>query len=155
MVVRFILSIILLAIAGVSGWYFSLHQHPLPAKKTIDNVSVPSLPNNMQQDKSIHLIETFHSPALFVKQLAGDRDAGRKIFREFCATCHAKTPVIEMDAPRLDDKKAWQLRRKMGVDALLTITVNGAGAMPARGGCFECSDEQLRETIQYMLEQAD
>jgi cytochrome c5 len=44
------------------------------------------------------------------------------------------------------------MRRQLGLDILLNITVNGVGAMPARGGCFECSDEQLRTTIRYILD---
>jgi len=37
------------------------------------------------------------------------------------------------------------------MDTLLKMTIQGVGAMPARGGCFECSDGQLKEAIIYML----
>ena len=112
------------------------------------------------QDSSSHknssdtqMIETFHYPALFVSQLKGDKNAGEKIFKEFCSTCHAKTPRIDIHAPRIGDTKAWAALKKAGMSTLLNITISGAGAMPARGGCFECSDQQLRETIDYMLNQ--
>jgi cytochrome c5 len=59
--------------------------------------------------------------------------------------------VIDVNAPRLGDKKAWLMRQKLGLTNLLKITVNGKGAMPARGGCFECSDKQLLMAIQYIL----
>jgi cytochrome c5 len=89
-----------------------------------------------------------------VKQLIGDPLAGKKIFREFCASCHDDHPRIDVPAPRLHDQKTWQLRQKMGENSLLQITINGMGAMPARGGCFECSDAQLRETIRYILQES-
>jgi len=34
---------------------------------------------------------------------------------------------------------------------LLEHTSEGFGAMPARGGCFECTDEQLELAILAML----
>lgn len=92
-----------------------------------------------------------HSPFSFVKQLKGDPDAGRKIFKEFCAACHDANPRIDINAPRVGDHKTWQGLRQLGMESLLSMTIKGAKAMPARGGCFECSDEQLREAIEYML----
>ncbi len=102
--------------------------------------------------REVNEIQTFHYPTSIVKQLEGDKQAGMKIFKEFCASCHSKNPVIDVNAPRIGDKKAWDARSKLGMDTLLKITITGVGAMPARGGCFECSDEQLRETIQYVIE---
>lgn len=102
-------------------------------------------------EEQVQLIKTFHYPASFVKQLAGDPAAGKKIFKEFCSSCHGQQPTIDINAPRIGDHKAWRARKKMGMPALLKITVMGAGAMPARGGCFECSDEQLEMTIRYIL----
>lgn len=98
--------------------------------------------------------ESYHYPALFVKQLEGDRQAGKKIFYQFCAACHHSSPVIQVHAPLINDKKIWQIKSQMGMSSLLKLTTDGIGAMPARGGCFECSDEQLRKTIQYMLDQS-
>ncbi len=96
----------------------------------------------------------FHSPVTFVQQLKGDPDAGRKIFIEFCSACHGKIPTIDLPAPRIGDKRIWQAYKKIGLPELLKMTINGKGAMPARGGCFECSDDQLREAINYILTQS-
>lgn len=102
----------------------------------------------------VPVIETYHYPASFVKQLKGDPLAGKKIFKEFCTTCHGRQPIIDIPAPRIGDQKIWQALDTIGVDNLLKITVTGKGAMPARGGCFECSDDQLRATIVYMLNES-
>lgn len=132
--------IVLIIVSGILGFVTSYYFHR----------SSTSLP----QKNEVEVIQTFHYPATFVNQLKNDPQAGKKIFKEFCATCHDKKPLIDIRAPRLGDKAAWNMKRKMGMPALLNITIMGVGAMPSRGGCFECSDEQLRETIQYILNQS-
>ena len=104
---------------------------------------------------NVQVVQTFHYPAIWVKQIAGDPNAGEKIFKEFCATCHAKKPQINIRAPRIGDKRNWRMLHRTGMQALLRVTTQGIGAMPARGGCFECTDEQLQATIQYILNQSD
>lgn len=121
--------------AGASGFLISWYHYKKPTTPS-DNIQV---------------IETFHYPTLFVKQLKGDPLAGKKIFKEFCSACHGSLPTIDVNAPRINDKSAWVFRKKLGKKILLQQTIMGIGAMPARGGCFECSDEQLQLTIDYML----
>jgi len=129
-----ILILVALLLSGLLGFAFSWYQH-----------------FDLFPSSDVQTMQTFHSPAIFVKQLEGDPDAGRKIFKEFCAACHDKEPVIDVNAPAIGDKKAWAPRRKLGKEILLKITIDGLGAMPARGGCFECSDEQLGKAVQYIL----
>ena len=97
------------------------------------------------------MIQTFHYPTTFVKQITGDPNAGEKIFKEFCSACHSPNPQIDINAPHIGDKNIWHAYSKLGIDKLLDITIKGKGAMPARGGCFECNDEQLRQSINYIL----
>lgn len=99
-----------------------------------------------------HTLSAIHHPDAFIKQLAGDPHAGKKIFKEFCATCHAKDAALNTAAPRIGDKKSWQALNRIGMPTLLAMTQSGAPPMPPRGGCFECSDQQLQATIQYMLD---
>jgi cytochrome c5 len=129
--------IILFIISGLLGFSFSFYIHyGFKADK---------------KENDVEVIRTFHYPALFAEQLKGDKNAGEKIFKEFCSACHAKYPTIDVQAPRIGDVNAWKKRKKLGIETLLMITIQGVGAMPARGGCFECSDEELREAIQYMI----
>ncbi len=132
---RVVLIIGVLILSGLSGFAISLYQHSRTESTNGD----------------VQLIETFHYPSTFVKQLKGDPNAGQKIFKQFCTSCHGNPPTIDIIAPRIGDKKAWRIRKQMGMPALMKITTMGVGAMPARGGCFECSDEQLRDTIRYIL----
>ncbi len=135
--------IIALMLSGLLGFFISLYQH--------NHDAIPR-PEGVNGD--VQLIETFHYPSTFVKQLQGDPRAGEKIFKQFCTSCRNNPPIIDVKAPRINDKKAWEIRRQMGMDTLMKLTTTGVGAMPARGGCFECSDEQLRETILYILKQS-
>ena len=47
-------------------------------------------------------------------------------------------------AARLDAK---------GLDTLVSNAINGIGAMPARGTCSDCSDEEIKASIEYMIAQ--
>jgi cytochrome c5 len=136
---KLLLVAIAILISGLLGFIVSFYSHR--------NSDIPL------QQSSVQTIQTFHYPALFVKQLAGDPQAGKKIFKEFCSACHSKEPLIDIHAPAIGDQSAWRARKQLGIPLLLKITITGVGAMPARGGCFECSDDQLRQTIQYILNQ--
>lgn len=140
---RVILIISVFMLSGLFGFFISLYQHPQ---------AEPPRPVGVTGD--VQVIETYHYPSTFVKQLKGDPLAGQKIFKQFCTSCHGNPPTIDINAPRMGDKKAWKIRQQMGMPALMKITTTGIGAMPARGGCFECSDEQLQETIRYILRES-
>lgn len=131
--------VLILIASGILGFFTSYYRHHKPLDKDI-----------VQLGEDVR--QVFHQPVTFVKQLKNAPDAGRKIFKEFCATCHAEQPVIDIRAPRIGDKVIWSALSKQGLPTLLKVTIVGRGAMPARGGCFECSDAQLTETIQYILQ---
>jgi len=67
-----------------------------------------------------------------------------------CATCHA---IGIAGAPKLGDKVAWEPRIAQGMDVLYDHGINGlAPAMPAKGMCFTCSDDDIRSLVDYMVE---
>lgn len=92
-----------------------------------------------------------HYPQNFLKQIAGTKTEGEQIVQHYCANCHAEKPLIALGAPRIGNSQDWQLRIKAGMDVLFQHTDEGLNAMPSRGGCFECSDEQLMKAIVAML----
>lgn len=79
-----------------------------------------------------------------------DEGPGAAIFNKACTACHA-TGVA--GAPKMGDKAAWQPRIARGLDLLLQTVINGKGAMPPRGTCMDCSDDDLKVAIEYMLVQ--
>ncbi len=74
--------------------------------------------------------------------------SGEQLTAQFCAVCHASGL---MNAPRIGSE-TWSLRAQQlgGLDGLLNNAIQGIGAMPARGACAACSDEELRAAIRYM-----
>ncbi|KTD51696.1 cytochrome c5 [Legionella quinlivanii] len=92
-----------------------------------------------------------HRPQEFLQEIRGSSNEGEQIVEHFCATCHAAKPMINLGAPVIQQDEDWSLRVKQGFNLLFKHTEEGYGAMPSRGGCFECSDEQLKLAILAML----
>ena len=92
-----------------------------------------------------------HHPQEFLKRIEGTKNEGEQIVQHFCASCHASKPMIELGAPKMGQSLDWEPRFKQGMQALLTHTEEGINAMPARGGCFECSDQQLSLALLFLL----
>lgn len=76
---------------------------------------------------------------------------GQKTYQTFCQACHA-TGVA--GAPKTGDKEAWAPRIAKGDDALFESVKNGLNAMPPKGTCGDCSDEELKAAIEYILGQS-
>ena len=70
-------------------------------------------------------------------------------FNKSCATCHNAGVA---GAPKYADAVAWAPRIKKGMDVLYASTINGLPpAMPQKGMCFSCSDDELRALVDYMV----
>jgi cytochrome c5 len=92
-----------------------------------------------------------HHPQKFLETIRSKSDAAEQIYKHFCVNCHQPKPLLPLGAPTIGDKKAWEKRLTHGLAPLLKRTQEGVGLMPARGGCFECSDEQLEMVVNYMI----
>lgn len=101
-----------------------------------------------------HSANRYHHPEEFLASLAGkdQQTVGKAVYQQFCSTCHAKKPTIPLGAPRIGVTEDWQSRQALRTpQAMLKRIDAGLNAMPARGGCFECSDQQLLDAIHYLL----
>ena len=67
-----------------------------------------------------------------------------------CFACHSSGVA---GAPKLDDKEAWSERMAKGIDTVMANVINGLNAMPPKGMCFDCSDDDLRALVDYMSSQ--
>ena len=75
---------------------------------------------------------------------------GKKTYERYCFACHASGVA---GAPALDDEQAWTLRLARGREALLASVVQGMPpGMPPKGLCNTCTEEQILESIDYMIE---
>jgi len=71
------------------------------------------------------------------------------IVTKHCSACHA-TGVL--DAPKIGDTAAWKKRadEQGGLDGILAKAISGINAMPPKGTCADCTDDELREAIKKM-----
>ena len=79
---------------------------------------------------------------------AGNR-SGQEIYDTFCFACHA-TGISE--APILGDAASWADRLEKSMDELWQTTLVGLNLMPEKGSCVNCTDDELRAALDYMLE---
>ncbi|PMR71220.1 c-type cytochrome [Halomonas heilongjiangensis] len=79
---------------------------------------------------------------------AGGAD-GEAIYNRVCMACHESGAA---GAPVRGDTDAWAERVDQGFDTLLDHSINGIGAMPARGGNPNLSDEEMEAVTAYLLE---
>lgn len=73
-----------------------------------------------------------------------------QIYNTYCMACHA---TGANNAPIRGDAEAWQPRIEKGVDVLYQSALNGFnnGAMPPKGLCMNCSEDDIKATVDYIL----
>jgi len=73
--------------------------------------------------------------------------SGAAVYRRYCFSCHAAGVA---GAPKTGDAQAWAPRLVKGRDALVRSTIEGMAGMPAMGLCFDCTERELADAIDYM-----
>jgi len=76
---------------------------------------------------------------------------GEKVYKGLCFSCH---DMGIAGSPKLGDKAAWAPRIATGMDALYASSINGKGAMPAKGGNPALSDAEVKASVDWMVAQA-
>jgi cytochrome c5 len=85
---------------------------------------------------------------------AGAATAGRtgqQVYESVCKACHG-TGIS--GAPKFGDKIWLQLEKKEGIKELGKDAIKGERAMPPKGGCAACTDEEVRAAVKYMIDSA-
>jgi len=75
-------------------------------------------------------------------------NAGELRYKSTCSVCH-ETGVA--GAPKFRNAADWKTRMATGMDVMLDFAIKGRGGMPPKGTCMQCSDEELKMAIEYML----
>lgn len=79
---------------------------------------------------------------------SGPRSAS-EVYSSACAACHDTGAA---GAPKKGDTGAWSSRIDKGMETLVSHAINGFNAMPAKGGCSSCSDEEIKIAVELMVE---
>lgn len=121
-------------------------------------VQGPMLEANM--DSLRHLSDAdLNSIAVYLKSLnitppvvknAGSL-APKDIYNAHCAQCHT---TGGSGAPILGDKDEWnkRLQKSGGLAGIQHLAIVGIGSMPAKGTCVTCTDQQINDTVAYIIQ---
>ena len=83
-----------------------------------------------------------------VAEVSAEPRSGDTIYNASCTACHATGAA---GAPKLGDAGAWAPRIAKGKDTLYTNAINGYNGMPAKGLCMDCSDDEIKVTVDYII----
>ena len=77
--------------------------------------------------------------------------SGEDVYNAACMACHSAGIA---GAPKVGDQVAWAGRIGKGMDALYDSGINGVAGtgMIARGGCVDCSDDEIRLAVDFMVD---
>ncbi|MGC8119943.1 c-type cytochrome [Marinobacter sp. VGCF2001] len=79
---------------------------------------------------------------------AGPR-SGSEVYDAVCMACHTTGAA---GAPVIGDSGAWAPRIEKGLDTLIDHAINGFNAMPAKGGCATCPDEEISAAVEHLVD---
>ncbi len=112
-------------------------------------------------------LSTLSLAALLAISISSAGDAGVQLAQisdgfdpeaRYMAACFACHSTGAAGAPRVGPGNAeeWAPRlAEKGLDAIVESTVTGIGTMPPKGLCFDCTPEELRAIIEFMLESSE
>ena len=86
-------------------------------------------------------------PLLAANDQPGKR-SGEQVYQTYCGSCHGGG---WQGAPVAYDENEWKPRLENGFDAMFENAKKGMNAMPPMGTCMDCTDEELRASIEEML----
>ena len=78
--------------------------------------------------------------------------SGEEIYLSKCQACHSSGVL---GAPKFGSKTAWKSLIEKGIENILKTAISGVNAMPAKGGCSDCSDAEIKSAIQYIIDNSN
>jgi cytochrome c5 len=86
-----------------------------------------------------------------VAMVEGAARSGEDVYNAACMACHSAGIA---GAPKVGAQVAWASRIAKGMDALYDSGINGVAGtgMIARGGCADCSDDEIRLAVDFMVD---
>ncbi len=78
--------------------------------------------------------------------------SSEQIYNTYCMACHTTGAA---GAPKIGDAADWNARMEKGIDTVYSHAINGFNAMPPKGTCADCSDDEIKATVDYILENSN
>ncbi len=75
--------------------------------------------------------------------------SGDDVYGTYCVACHSAGIA---GAPATKDAAAWAPRIAQGMEVMTDHAIKGFNAMPAKGTCMNCTDDEIIAAINVMIE---
>lgn len=77
------------------------------------------------------------------------KEPGQDTYEQYCTVCHKDGLA---GAPKFRNEADWKPRQTgRTLDDLVASSIKGLNAMPTKGTCIKCSEDDLKAAITYML----
>lgn len=74
--------------------------------------------------------------------------SGSEVYDAVCMACHTTGAA---GAPVIGNAGDWAPRIDQGMETLINHAINGFNAMPAKGGCASCPDEEIEAAVEHIV----
>lgn len=154
------LAILALLLIVLASWIYG------SAKDYSDPLQGPTSSNRIAPVGGVYAGDTGRAAMAAAKAAAAKKAAsevayggttdGKEIYNHLCHSCHTAGVA---GAPKLGDKSAWGPRIAQGTKTLIQHATNGykgpdGYVMPAKGGNPALTDEQVANTVKWIVAQA-
>ena len=85
------------------------------------------------------------------EEVASGPRSGEEVYNASCGACHASGAA---GAPKTGDAGAWAPRIAQGEATLVKHAIEGLNAMPPKGMCMTCSDDEIKAAVEYMVNES-
>ncbi len=79
----------------------------------------------------------------------GGSRSGNDVYNTSCKTCHGAGMA---GAPKFGAPEQWAARIDKGMDTMYTNAISGFQGMHPKGLCMDCSDDELKAAVDYMID---
>ena len=84
-----------------------------------------------------------------VAAAGGEARDGETVYKKSCLSCHSTGAA---GAPKLGNAGDWAPRISKGMEVLYANALKGINAMPPKGLCMDCTDEEIKVTVDYIID---
>jgi len=77
---------------------------------------------------------------------------GGEVYAAACSSCHDTGAA---GAPKTGNSGDWAERFKQDTETLYSHAINGYNAMPAKGGCRDCSDQEVKNAVDHIIAETE
>ena len=119
---------------------------PIDADGSTSTSSIAIEPISAVEEPTLVLTET----ALVAVEPESAAFDAATTYQMNCFACHGTGAA---GAPLLGEAEVWEEKLAKGIEEIMANVINGINAMPARGLCASCSDDDLKALVDYIISQ--